>query len=429
MDKKENYFIKFLTSYPELLKNATGLKIETFSKLEYSYLSEKYSKERYIYDASLRIQQAGIFYIRMADLINSSNDNDFESNTGLNLAISLEKELMLWVRSLHELFIYTFLFRTTNSDKYFRYYFLTKALEAFAKRAKNKKEFFGMDNLNEDEKPIKSIVDELILLESEKGISDSKIWFLKESKNKSRLISSFKRSEFSDISSSYRTLFKTVLPKLAPPQRITLGFDYGYYSELSEAIHNNIGGPKKKMKYSKEYFNTYLQFLSLIAGHIILNLSKILKKKSPAQLKSLEKVLIEGFDQSRYKLKKKELSKSDYVLVSGLTLGRVLKVNNTKYGYQSALIEHIDSVGSKPGEDVFSSDKIIWLFDQSKIEKNFREALSQKGIKVRISRSELNKLLDKSVNNLWYNLGARDHFFGDAEGALKKIQENKKSNI
>lgn len=428
MDEKKNYFIKFLTRYPELLKKATGLDNESFSKLESSYLSKVKSKERYIYDACLRLQQVGFFYIRADDLINSSKKDDFTTDTGINLALSLEKELMLWLRSLHELFVYSFLFRSTNSDKYFRYYFLSRALEAFAKRAKNKKEFFGMDNLNENEQPINKILNEINLLESGGGIKNAKIWFVKESKLKSRFISTFKRREFSDIGDSYRSLFKKVLPKLAPSQRIALGLDYGYYSELSEAIHNNIGGPKKSVVYSKDYFDAYLQILPLVAGHIILNLSKILKKKTPDQLKDLEKILIKGFDNSIYKLNKKKLSKSDYVLVNGITLGRVLKVINTKYGYQSVLVEHIDSSGWKPCEEVFSSDKIIWLFDQSKIEKDFRKILNEHGTKVRISKDKLNKLLDESVNNLWHNMGAKEHFFGDKEGALRKINESMKSN-
>jgi hypothetical protein len=429
MDEKKNYFIKFLTKYPELLKKATVLDNKTFSKLESDYLSKERSRDRYIYDASLRIQQVGFFYIRADDLVNSSNDADFDSDIGLNFAISLERELTFWIRSLHELFVYSFLFRTTSHDKYFRYYFLTKALEAFAKRAKNKKEFFGMDNLNENEKPIDNILNELALLESGNKILSSKVWFLKESKQKSKLISSFKREKLSDIGNSYRSLFKMVLPRLAPSQRIALGLDYGYYSELSEMIHNNIGGPKRVVNYTKEYFDAYLQALPLIAGHIILNLSKILKKKTPNQLKDLEKILIQGFDNSIYKFNKKKLSKSDYVLVNGLTLGRVLKVNNTKYGYQSVIVEHIDSIGWKPSEDVFSSDKTIWLFDQSKIEKDFRRILLENGKKVRISKNELNKLLDKNVNNLWHKLGAKEHFLGDREGALKKIQENLKNNI
>jgi len=427
MDGK-NYFVKFLTRYPELLKKATNLDNVSFSKLESSYLSKVKSKERYIYDACLRIQQVGCFYIRADDLINSSKDEDFNSDTGLNLAISLEKELMLWLRSLHELFVYSFLFKSTNSDEYFRYYFLSRALEAFSKRAKNKKEFFGMDNLNENEQPIKKILSEIVSLESGGRIQSSKIWFVKENKQSSRFLSSFKRREMSDIVNSYRSLFKIVLPKLAPSQRIVMGLDYGYYSELSEAIHNNIGGPRKSVKYSKDYFNAYLQILPLVAGHTILNLSKILKKKAPDELKDLEKVLIKGFDNSIYKFKKKKLSKSDYVLVNGITLGRILKVINTKYGYQSVLVEHIDSSGWKPDEDVFSSDKIIWLFDYSKIEKDFRKILLENGNKVRISKDELNKLLDESVNNLWHNLGAKEHFFGDREGALKKINKNIKSN-
>jgi hypothetical protein len=424
MDEKKNYFIKFLTRYPELLKMATGLDNESFSKLESSYLSKFNSRERYIYDASLRIQQVGFFYMRADDLINSSKDDDFSSNTGLNLAISLEKELMMWLRSLHELFVYSFLFRSTSSDEYFRYYFLSRALEAFAKRAKNKKEFFGMDNLNQNEQPINKILSEINLLETGGRIQGNKIWFVKENKQCSKFISSFKRRELSDIGNSYRSLFKIVLPKLTPSQRIALGLDYGYYSELSEAIHNNIGGPKKSVKYSKDYFNTYLQILPLVAGHIILNLSKILKKKSPDQLIDLEKLLIKGFDISIYKLKKKKLSKSDYVLVNGTTLGRVLKVINTKYGYQSVLVEHIDSSGWKPSEDVFSSDKIMWLFDYSKIEKDFRKVLLENGTKVRISKEQLNKLLDNSVNNLWNNLGAKEHFYGDQEGAIRKIEKN-----
>jgi hypothetical protein len=99
MDESKKYFIKFLTRYPEVLKQSTDLDDNSFLKLDSDYLSKNKSRERFIYDVCLRIQQAGIFYIRMDDLINSSNDSEFNSSTGLNLAISLEKELMFLLKT------------------------------------------------------------------------------------------------------------------------------------------------------------------------------------------------------------------------------------------------------------------------------------------------------------------------------------------
>ncbi len=294
-----------------------------------------------------------------------------------------------------------------------------RALESFAKRAKHKKEFLGLDHLLENEEPIKKIVAELLMLESKSGFDMSKCWFL----FKPISINQLKRQEYATSSSSYGYLFKNVLPDLKPSQRIAMGLDYNYYVDLSEAIHSNVGSPKRSGDCSKDYMFAMLQMISIVAGQIVLNLTKILKSEVPKPLKDLEKILIDGFDHKIYKLKKKKISVSDYVLVNGLILARAAKVTNTKYGYQSVVVDYIDETGLTFPETSFSSDKIAWLFDQSKIEKDFRNIIKEHGAKVRMSKQKMNEMLDKQVNELWYHMGAREHFFGDNAGAKKKIEE------
>ncbi len=428
-EKKNKYFMLILTRYPELIKKATKLNNEDFLKLESDYLSKNKSRERFAYDISLRIQQVSFFYLKTYDLIQETEKEVFRSDTGKNLGIALEKEIKLYIRSLHELFITSFLFRKTNSDKYFRYYYLMRALEAFSKRAKNEKEFFGIENLKKNEEPINKILTELIIIES-KDFDFSKCWFIKSDVKFSKYtsISDLKRGDYSQSSCSYSSSFKKVLPELSPPQRITLGFDYSFYSELSEAIHSNIGGPKKNIEDRKEYLLNILDLLPLTSGHIILNLTKIIKKDIPNELKNIENAFIKGFNSDIYQFKRKRLSVSDYVLVNGSTLGRVIKVNNTKYGYQSITVDHIDITGWKQSEITFSSDRIIWLFDKSKIEKDFRNIIKSSGEKVRISKIKLNALLDKQVNHVWHDCGAKEYFYGDKEGAQGKISEEIKKN-
>ena len=424
LDKSEHFFQILITRYPEVIKIATKLTPDEFEKLETDYLAKKDSKKRYLYDAAQRLQQAGFFYIRTKDFLKDAKNDEFSTPAGKNFAQAIERDISLWTRSLSELFVSTFLFRSTASEKYYRYYYLTRALMSFAARANNKKIFFGIEKLKENEIPINNIKTEMQSLE-QSGERLEKCWFIRKDRgyDKHKSINDFKQKDYTELSASFRANFMRILPKLHPSQRIVMGLDYSSFAQLSEAIHNNIGSPRQRIENYTEHLDGLLTRIPLMAAHVELNILKAARIK-PDELKDLEKVLIYGFDKKIYVFSKKKLSVSDYVLVNGMTLGRVIAVHNTPYGYQSITVEHIDSSGWRPQEDTFSSEKIMWLFDYSKVEKDFRNIVSAGGgHRVRISKTELNKLLDKSVNDLWHNAGAKEYMFGDMASAQKKIQE------
>lgn len=320
---------------PVLFKLPSLLKGSVFSeaqKIDWAkdYLSKNKNIEKYVYEACEALQIFGISYIKYKKELDIYSDKELNDGAGEIVGRNFEIEARLTLRRAVELFIESWYFKKTETDKesILRYYFLIRNLKAFHLREYNLKEFCDLSSAF-DVKVVSEIRQEL------NNIDIPTPFYINEKKDYK------KDKDIVRLMRTYAQLFKEVVGKMPDGQRSIVGESYQLYAETSEVLHGYSGGLKFNLKnYHQEIDGLYAR-MAILSANILSNVVTISEKciGNSELINAIKGIELDSLPEAFL------LSVGDNVLVRRAIKAEVTEISVSKYGCKKYKVRYADKRG------------------------------------------------------------------------------------
>jgi hypothetical protein len=237
-------------------------------------------------------------------------------------------------RKLVEALVELVMFSSTDTEPYYRDYFLIRDLVDYVGYQKDRQDFFGFTNRN----TASSIADFLVRIrENESQIDIKRRWYLENSKP----------AEDGWIAkppslTSFRTRYKAALRLFHETEYVAVGKSYTHAYGFSRSIH--FSPQETNSSFSKADLVIDGNRCAILALAIISRCAHMLQKVDDPTIQQIAKLTTENEETKRLVRAASEqiASSGDYIGVGG-DLGRVTDIFKSTYGFYSYEIEYISS--------------------------------------------------------------------------------------
>ena len=295
-------------------------------------------RDFFLYRVLDEVQKGGISLLRWEEFIESSEDFTKTNKQEQIQRITWESvvdEQKSRRRKLLEVLVELICFSASDSEDYYRHYFLLKELQEYVESQKDRNDFFGFTSRNADY-AIKFIAQQIQDLES-KGLNLKNCWYLEKQKP-FILKPQHTKVEFS----SYRKRFQFAIAHGTTNEKSVLGASYGHvYSTASRDIH--FSALDSSSNFEPTEFIGELEHCGLLTHAILLRCQIFVGLIPDGWNKEIHALHHDPGNKSAEIVTKAtvgDLEKGDFVFAEG-DLGEVQEVKVAPTGYKSILVNYI----------------------------------------------------------------------------------------
>lgn len=387
------------------------LKISEEGYRRISATSYIHPRDLYIYGVLDELEKAGMAVMRYEELIeDDGKDIVVDSRIERNIFLAIRDEQNLYVRKLIETFAELINFQQTNTEDYFRHYFLIKELDDEKKKINNLKKYYECEDKNSTSLR-DALVKDIDNLENNGTIDLAKCWYLSSKKpNK-------KKPETFDM-----ILEKAISQSSNTAEKIALGTSYyTAYTVPSYGIHLNVG--ISRYDVSRKDIETGIAYIGLVSSHILVKCRKLLGHRKKGWVSFIKRVLETSRRQNdnfRKQLNPK-MKVGDFVIATN-ELAQIIKVKMSKFGYKSFLVRYIaPSCNLVHKENWVMALHIRLYTERESIARGVYKLVKSDG-KPEPSKRRINKSVLDTVIDMWENMGQKEYFHGRPDLARQKIE-------
>ena len=348
----------------------------------------------------------GYFFYRVLDeaqktAISLLHWKEFMTDSGATLAEGPDSEQILRIvmeeagdaqnlrcRKLVEALVELVMFSSTDSEPYYRDYFLIRELIDYTDYQKDRQEFFGFTNRNTDS----SIADFLDQIRrNEPQIDVRRRWYLKAPKPAEN-----GWTTTPPRLASFRSKYKPALNLFRPTEFVVAGKSYTHAYGFSRSIH--FSPQETSSAFSKADLVADGNRCVLLALAIISRCAEMLQLSEDPAIQQIAKLTTENEETKKLVRAASEqiAAPGDFVGVQR-DLGRVTDVSKSKFGFYSYEIEYISRAPLEEiPRDWFAGFEIRLLGKRAELIARLRSELGAP-----FTEDLIDKRLDAAVLELW----------------------------
>jgi len=248
------------------------IKMDDNGYLRIYFASHQDSKAYYLYSVLDELEKAGVALMGYKEILKdtSGKTTDIQGQHAERIILSsIVDSQMIWIRKFTEILTELILFKSTDTNEYFRHYLLVNHLRELNGIMRDSEEFFGCTNLNYKHQ-IQETIQKIQQIETQLKLNDC--WYLADKKGGSK-----HPGEKAKLS-QFRDKLMLAMKKANDDQKLSLGLTYDQlYGKSSQSLHPAFSNPDPEIDVKD--IEIGMSRIGILAAHILVMSRSLLKDR------------------------------------------------------------------------------------------------------------------------------------------------------